>query len=233
MNSISNICDQITKKGKRCRKPKWKNSLYCYIHSITKPGKIKSVFDPRLTTLLSIIGILIGVYAGVYTIFFSPSKSTQEEMHENQIEQMKDTKEIKSYFEQKLGRISIEYDSVLSSRYNTGYTLVAHGSQKIVIPNKPKMKQTYKIDWQNIEMSIDEYGYVHVSIPEFSYFPTNIKFTNVVQSFQWNAKGDIIELNLMGPFPEDYIYVEIIDVSKMGIIYCFGLRSRSLPELEI
>ena len=128
-----NTCIQITKKGERCKKIKWKNSKYCYIHSIGKREKMKLIHNPLFHLAITII---FSILIAVFIFFLSPSKSKQERILASQEEQSEDLKDIKSFLSNRMSQLTKELDSALLSGYPTGYNLVGHGVNKIIIPNE-------------------------------------------------------------------------------------------------
>lgn len=130
--------------------------------------------------------------------------------------------------------LGVELDIDLISRYPTGYHFVSYNDDSTFAASTSRLLTDYYFDWDKIELEKDETGEFIFSIGEFVYIPSDLVFkTKMSTPFNWNKVGDILlfEMFILKDM-KDNMYVEVIDVSKLGVIFCFGFRDKKLPELE-
>jgi hypothetical protein len=136
MNKKILRCAKQKKNGESCKNKPWKNSRYCYVHSIVKPKGLNFLFNPRYQ-ILAVVGILLTVLI----IPFSATKRNQIELLRNDksisktvSENADDLKEIKSYFKKQMNKVETDFGSLLRERYPSGYCLVSNGKKRYCYP---------------------------------------------------------------------------------------------------
>jgi hypothetical protein len=99
----------------------------------------------------------------------------------------------------------------------------------IVIPSESNILNNYYVNWGGLKFIINDNGTFELEMPYIQFLKRNIVLSNLTFGYSWNKTGDIIRLNRLDfqDFP-DYLFLEIMQVSSKGVIYCFGFRSKKL-----